>query len=314
MIKKVLKWMGAILLVLVLCVVVVTALRQHLHYNAPYPNIKASKDSTVIAEGRRIVLGAGHCVDCHSNVTNIDSVMKLGQEPALSGGRLFDLPFGKVYTRNITPDSTTGIGRMTDGEIARVLRYSVHKNGEAVLPFMPFQNMTDEDLTAVISYLRAQKPVKNEVQKHDWNLMGNVIMAYMIKPSGPTEPLQQAIKRDTTAAYGKHLVMTIANCNECHTRRDGIGAYVGEPLAGGTEFAEEGHPTLITPNLTPDSSSRIFGWSQADFVNRFRVGRAIPYSHMPWESFGRMTDDELKAIYKYLQTIKPVRTNYKVGA
>jgi hypothetical protein len=44
---------------------------------------------------------------------------------------------------------------MTDGEIARVLRYSVHKNGEAVLPFMPFQNMTDEDLTAVISYLRS---------------------------------------------------------------------------------------------------------------------------------------------------------------
>ena len=142
--------------------------------------------------------------------------------------------------------------------------------------------------------------------------MGRVIKAYMIKPVGPTEPCSPLLKRDTTAAYGKHLVMTIANCNECHTKRDGIGNYVGEPLAGGSVFEEKGMPTLITPNLTPDSSSRIFGWSQDDFIKRFRLGRVIPYSHMPWESFGRMTDDELKAIYKYLRTLKPVRTtDYK---
>jgi mono/diheme cytochrome c family protein len=199
---------------------------------------------------------------------------------------------------------------MTDGEIARVLRYSVHKNGEAVLPFMPYQNMTDEDLTAVISYLRSLKPVRNPIPDHEYNVMGNVIKAFMMKPTGPTEAVQKTIPRDTTAAYGKHLVMTIANCNECHTKRDGVGRYIGEPLAGGIEFKEEGKPTLITPNLTPDSSSRIFGWSQDDFVKRFRLGRVIPYSHMPWESFGRMKDDELKAIYKYLKTLKPVRTDY----
>jgi mono/diheme cytochrome c family protein len=315
MIRKILKWTGIILLVLIAGATVATYSRQHLHYDAPYPNIKASKDSIIIAQGRTIVLGAGHCVDCHSKTKNVDSVLRLGQDPELSGGYKFDLPFGTFYTRNLTPDSATGIGRMTDGEIARVLRYSVHKNGEAVLPFMPFQNMTDEDLTAVISYLRSLKPVHNPIPESHYNVMGNVIKAFMIKPTGPTEEIQKSIQRDTTAAYGKHLVMTIANCNECHTKRDGIGGYVGEPLAGGTEFHEEGKPTLITPNLTPDSSSRIFGWSQDDFIRRFRMGKLIPYSHMPWESYGRMTDDELKAIYKYLKTLKPVRTNHeKAGA
>jgi mono/diheme cytochrome c family protein len=313
MIRKILKWTGAVFLFLIIGASITTYSRQHLQYDAPYPAIKASKDSHVIAQGRNIVLGAGHCVDCHSKSKNVDSLLRLGQEPVLSGGNKFDLPFGTFYTRNLTPDTTTGIGRMTDSEIARVLRYSVHKNGEAVLPFMPFQNMTDEDLTAVISYLRSLKPVKNPVPDHEYNVMGKVIKAFMIKPSGPVGNVPPSIPRDTTAAYGKHLVMTIANCNECHTKRDGIGAYVGEPLAGGMVFEEEGKPTLITPNLTPDSSSRIFGWSQDDFIKRFRLGRAIPYSHMPWESYGRMTDDELKAIYKYLKTLKPVRTNYKMG-
>src|SRR5215217_5244168 len=193
MFKKILKWTGAILLFLIIGVSIVTYARQHVHYNAPYPNIKATKDTTIIAQGRRIVLGAGHCVDCHSKSKNIDSILRLGQEPVLSGGNKFDLPFGVFYTRNITPDSTTGIGRMTDPEIARMLRYGVKKNGEAALPFMPFQNMTDDDLTAVVSYLHSLKPIHNPVPDHSYNVIGSVIKAYMIKPVGPTEAVQQSI-------------------------------------------------------------------------------------------------------------------------
>ena len=73
-------------------------------------------------------------------------------------------------------------------------------------------------------------------------------------------------------------------------------------------FEEKGKPTLITPNLTPDSSSRIFGWSQDDFIKRFRMGRVNPNSEMPWPSYSTMNDVELKAIYKYLKSIKPSKT------
>lgn len=310
MLFRILKWTGFILLALLTGLTLVTIFRQHLTYEAPFPAITASADSAMIAKGRHIVLGPGHCVDCHSPVRNVDSVLKLGQEPALTGGFKFDLPFGRFYTRNLTPDTETGIGGFTDGEIARVLRYSVKKNGEAVLPFMPFQQMSDEDLTAVVSYLRSLKPVSNPVPAHEYNLVGRVIKAFLIRPMGPSERIKAAVPVDTTAAYGKHLVMAVANCNECHTKRNGIGDYVGEPLAGGTVFEEEGKPTLISPNLTPDPSGRIASWSQEDFIRRFRMGRTVPHSHMPWESFGRMTDTELKAIYSYLQTVKPVKTSY----
>ena len=311
MLRKILKWTGLLILLIIATVSVATAFRQHLTYEAPYPTIKASTDTSIIAKGRHIVMGPGHCIDCHSTIKNVDSLLTRGDEPILSGGLPFKLPFGTFYTRNLTPDSVTGIGKMTDGEIARVLRYSVKKNGEAVLPFMPFQNMSDSDLTAVISYLRSLKPVHNPVPDHQYNIMGQVIKAFLIKPSGPTEPVKTIVKADTTVDYGRHLVMAVANCNECHTKRNGIGDYVGEPLAGGTEFEEKGKQTLISPNLTPHPSGRIYGWSQQDFINRFRMGKIIKHSHMPWESYGRMTDDELKAIYKYLKTVKPVDTNKK---
>jgi len=309
--KKILKWTGLVILFIILGLTVTVMARQHLTYSAPYPEIKASTDSAIIAKGRHIVLGPAHCVDCHSTIKNVDSVLKLGQDPVLSGGNKFDLPFGKFYTRNLTSDKETGIGNLTDGEIARVLRYSVKKNGETVLPFMPFQNMSDDDLTAIVSYLRSLKPVKNQVPEHEYNAMGKVIKAFLIKPVKPTEPIEAFVKADTSAKYGKHLVMAVANCNECHTKRNGIGDFVGKPLAGGTEFEEEGKPTLITPNLTPHPSGRIYGWSQETFIQRFRLGKLIPYSHMPWESFGRMTDDELKAIYNYLRSIEPVDTYEK---
>src|SRR4029079_14090168 len=166
-------------------------------------------------------------------------------------------------------------------------------------------------LTAIVSYLRSVKPVKNSIPDHDYNIMGKAIKAFLIKPLNPSGPTVAAIKADTSANYGRHLVMAVANCNECHTKRNGIGDFVGKPLAGGTEFEEEGKPTLITPNLTPHPSGRIYNWTQEFFIKRFRMGKLILYSHMPWESYGRMTDNELKAIYNYLRSIEPVDTYEK---
>lgn len=304
--KKMFKWIGIVLLIVVLSIAAVTVLRQNLHYNAPYPGIRASADSSVIARGRHLIRGAAHCVYCHSTA-NVDSIMNAGGEVALSGDRLFKLPVGKIYSKNITPDKETGIGNFTDGEIARVLRYSVHPDGTVVYGFMQFHNASDEDLTAIISYLRSRPAIKNPVPEHKLNLLGNVVKAFMVKPDGPSGPVPAAVTNDTTAAYGKYLAISIAECNGCHTRRDVSGAFTGAPFAGGETMEEEGF-TTVPPNLTPDSSGRIFGWTQQHFIDRFRMGKLIPQSPMPWNSFKNMTDDELKAIYKFLQTVKPVRT------
>ncbi|HYO21337.1 MAG TPA: cytochrome c [Flavisolibacter sp.] len=312
MIRKILKWTGLVILFIVAGATVATAFRQHLKYDAPFPASKASKDSAVIARGRHLALSAAHCADCHSPVRNVDSVLKLGQDPPLSGSFKFQFELGTFYSRNITSDSATGIGRYSDAELARALRHGVRPDGEALLPFMPFQHLTDEDLSAIISYLRSTKPVHNEVPQNDYTVMGKVIKAFLLKPEGPKEEIPKAVKPDSSAAYGKYLVMSVANCSGCHTKRDKTGQPAGEPLAGGNPFEEKGLPTLTPPNLTPDpASGRIYGWSQDDFIKRFRMGRAYKHSHMPWESYNRMTDDELKAIFNYLKSVKPVNTLVK---
>lgn len=296
------KWTGIILLVLILGVTITVMARQNMKYERPYPSITASTDTAVILRGKHLVFGAAHCADCHSK-TNADSLLKLGQDVPLTGGFVFDLPVGKIYSKNITPDKETGIGNYTDAEIARTLRYGVHADGTVVFDFMPFHNMTDEDMTAVISYLRAQKPVKNKIPDHNLNLLGNAVKAFMVKPVGPDGEVAKQMTKDSSAAYGKYLATSVANCSGCHTQRDLSGTFTGEWFAGGNEI--EG---FITPNITTDSSSRVFGWSQQNFVDRFRMGRLIPRSPMPWSSFQRMDDEELKAIYAYLKTLKPVRT------
>jgi mono/diheme cytochrome c family protein len=299
---KILKWTALVLLVLAAVITLTVAARQNLKYDAPYPNIKASTDSAVVARGKHLVFSTAHCINCHSK-KNPDSLLALGLDVPLSGGVLFDLPLGKIYSRNITPDPETGIGKYSDAEIARALRYGVHPDGTVVFDFMPFHNTSDEDLTAIISYLRVQKPARNEVPQNTLNVLGKIVKAFLVKPVGPDGEVPKSVQRDTTANYGKYIAVNVAECNGCHTKRDMTGAYTGEPFGGGNDI--EG---FITPNLTPDSSGRIFNWSKQNFIDRFRMGKLHPKSPMPWNSFKRMTDEELTAVYNYLKTVKPVRT------
>jgi mono/diheme cytochrome c family protein len=302
---KIIKWTFLIVAFLGIGVGAIVASRQNLTYNAIYPDIKASADPAIIERGRHLVFSSAHCIECHHK-GNADSLAEAGREVPLTGGVSFSLPVGIIYSKNITPDKETGIGGFTDGEIARALRYGIHPDGTAVYDFMPFHNTSDEDLTAIISYLRSQKPVKNKVPKNQLNIIGNVVKAFLVKPVGPTEPVPGSVTRDTSVAYGRYLSLSVAECNGCHTKRDIAGKFTGKPFAGGNDF-----DGLVSPNITPDSSGRIFGWSKKIFIDRFRMGKLIPKSPMPWNCFKRMTDDELTAVYNYLQTLQPVKARYK---
>ena len=83
--KKILKWVGIILLIFILGISVTVMSRQNLKFEGPYPDISSSSDSTTIARGKELVFGPAHCADCHSSV-NPDSLIALGQEVSLSGG------------------------------------------------------------------------------------------------------------------------------------------------------------------------------------------------------------------------------------
>lgn len=320
MIKKVLLGLLSLVVVLVIGFVVLVYTRYNRTFDAPYPEIKASTDSAMIARGRHLALGPAHCAHCHAPTADFLRVDN-GEEVPLSGGFNFQLPIGVVYAPNITSDEETGIGKLTDAELARALRYGVKHDGKALIDFMPFYDLSDSDLTAVISFLRTQAPVKNQRPQHEWNFLGKAVLAFVIKPMGDGEvPSPPAI--DSTAAYGKYLAASVANCVGCHTNRDMMtGAFIGPQYAGGAKFElvdENGKIVsgkhLVTPNLTTDpETGRLNGWSQKDFMDRIRKGRVIPGSPMPWGPFSRMSDLELTALYKFLTSLEPVKNEIPMG-
>jgi mono/diheme cytochrome c family protein len=312
---KILKRTGIVLLIIFAGLYTAIALMQHRKFEAPYPDIKASNDSNIIAKGKGLVFGAAHCANCHAPASMEEQANK-GIEVPLSGGQIFDLPIGKIYAPNLTPH-ITGIADNTDSQIARTLRYGVRSDNTAIFDIMPFHNTSDEDLTAIISYLRQQQPVENKVHDKDMNLLGKAVMAFLVKPVGPSEKVPVAVVEDSTIEYGKYLATSVANCRGCHTNRNLMtGEFTGEDFAGGLKFetkTDSGTYSLTTPNLTPHATGRITGWSREQFINRFRMGKSFMESHMPWGPFKRMTDTELTAIYKFLQTVKPVKNDVPFG-
>src|SRR5262249_18147936 len=227
----------------------------------------------------------------------------------LSGGFRFDVPPGSFYVRNITPDSPSGLGGVSDGAIARALRYGVGHDGRALLPFMEFQGLSDEDLVAVVSYLRAQAPVRNVVPMHHYNLLGKIVRATVLaRPVGPHETPLVATPHGATVENGRYLVESVALCGSCHTQRNMMtGAFTGPHLGGATGFDKKpnGH-SWSPPNLTADPTTGRVGMMTEDgFVTRFRAGRILPGSPMPWQGFRRLSEDDIRAIYRYIKTVPP---------
>ncbi len=280
-------------------------------YDVPFPDIKASTDPEIIERGRYLAFGPAHCSTCHVPMNKILDVED-GLEMPLSGGWELSIPPGTFRAPNITPDPETGIGNMSDGQLARAIRYGVAHDDRLVAPFMEFQNLTDEDLIAIISFLRSQPPVRNNVPRTEWSFLGKAVLALgLIKPEGPASPPQVSIPRDSSVEYGAYLANHLAACNGCHTERDNkTGAYIGESYAGGgyyppDEFSQ-GY-SFMAPNITPHPSASIMAqWSEEQFIHRFKQGRLHRGSPMPWGAFSRMDTIDLKALYRYLQTVEPV--------
>ncbi|ACT96469.1 c-type cytochrome [Dyadobacter fermentans] len=267
--------------------------------------IRASNSPEAIARGRYLVTGPGHCESCHA--PDGTERLQTGSLKGLIGGLEIKLPFGIIYTPNLTPDKATGIGKYSDEVLASALRHSVKHDGTALIPFMSYNTMSDEDIAAVISYLRSIRPVPNDVPEHDLNILGKIVHRFALKPFQAGEAPPKSVVPDTTARYGKYLALSVGNCAGCHTNRGKTGDFIGAQFAGGYRMpAKTG--TYGTPNLTPDpETGTIAQWSVTDFIKRFRQGALFPDSPMPWKSFGVLTDNDLKALYYFLQSLEPVK-------
>jgi mono/diheme cytochrome c family protein len=279
-------------------------------FEAPYPAVHASADPAMVERGAYLVYGPAHCAYCHTTAEAWPALDR-GERVPLSGGYAFALPMGTFRTPNLTPDPETGIGRLDDAAIARVLRHGVLPDGRATLPFMEFHAMSDDDLAAVLSYLRSQPAVRHRVAPHEPNFLGRALLAFAVEPrAAHASPPALAPPSAPTVERGRYLAENVANCAGCHTKRNPLdGSKVGPHLAGGSGMPSDSIPgkVLVPPNLTPEPrTGRIARWTEDQFVARIRAGGAYPGSHMPWRAFGRMSEADLRALYRYLRTIPPV--------
>lgn len=313
--KRVLKWIG----ILVGLIVVLLAGAYgwvSATWNADYsamarPAVAASTDPAVIAHGEYLFHSVAHCSVCHGGPDGPKRTR--GDRSPAVGGLIFHAdPFGTFVARNLTADRETGVGAQSDGDLARAIRSGVDHQGR-FLPFMKLAvgPIADQDLAALISYIRTFAPVRRPEDPEVWGLVGKYLAATKLKPAPQVPPPYVPASAEPSAARGAYLANGPAACRFCHTKHDAMAGFVetGAPFAGGDVETDETDATteFESPNLTPDrTSSPLAAWDEATFVTRFRGGKVFRGSSMPWESFAELTDADIRSLYRYLRTLRPV--------
>lgn len=290
--RKILKWIGIVLGGLIgLLVVAFIGLmltggaKANTMYDVPVESIAIPTGAEAIERGEHVAL-IHYCQQCHT--------------PNLSGELSFAVPgLLSIPTPNLT-SGAGGVGSFyTDEDWIRAIRHGVGSDGRAlwVMPSENFSHLTDEDLGMVIAYLKSVPPVDNELPERKIEPMGQVMVALgMVPPVAAdridhTAPSTAVIEPGVTVAYGEYLARTM--CTECH------GATLN-----GIPFGPPG-AEVPSPNLTP--GGELAAWSEAEFMDTLQTGmtpdgRSLN-EEMPWPYFGQMTDEELKALWLYLQSL-----------
>jgi mono/diheme cytochrome c family protein len=296
MIRKILKWIGivvgSLIGLLVLAFVVLYAIgtvkwnKLHGKYEVPVETINIPTDQASIARGEHIAT-IRMCRHCH-----IDNL----------GGQTAGAP---AIVTLVVPNLTSGAGGVgasnTDEDWVRAIRHGVGQDGRGLvlMPSKVFYYLSDDDLGDLVAYLKSLPPVDNEQPATDLGPIGRVMLALgqlppEIMPNvtqiDHEAPRPAAPEPGLTVEYGEYLAHT---CALCH----------GPNLNGQT--VREGPNVYVALNLT--RGGEMIGWSEEQFIATMRTGMK-PDGHvlnefMPWKYFGQMTDEELKAVWMYLQSL-----------
>ncbi len=300
--NAVLKWGGVVitgLLTLIPAALLVLALigfyKLNGQHDNPVANLQVAGTAAQIARGEKLAHG---CVSCHAP----------GDQLPLSGTNFaakFDFPpMGTLYAPNLTP--TGDIKDWTDGEIIRAIREGVHKTGRSLLimPAENFRNLSDDDVQALVAYLRSQPATGGPTPTNQFNLLGAVFLNLSNFRTAQQPVGSVTAPQPGTPEYGKYMVDVIG-CRSCH----------GDQLQGKVDNGQPGPPP--GPNLT----KIVPQWTEGQFMTFFNTGQlpdggtvptlTLPSGFteplMPWPMVRAVaTDDELKAMYAYLHSLPPV--------
>lgn len=267
---------------------------------------KFEATSARMERGKYLAENVLGCFDCHS-----ERDWKSPGAPTIvgkfGGGQVWvEEGMQWLVVPNITPDKETGAGAWTDDQLARAIREGIGHDGRALFPIMPYLNyheMSDEDLASVVVYLRLIQPVRNPLPKTEIPFP----LKYLIR-NAPQPLISPVAPPDlsTPAKRGEYLVR-LASCKDCHTPMEKGQFKAGLEYAGGFVLSAPAG-AVASANITPDVSG-ISYYDDALFIQAMREGRVKARSLspvMPWYFFGRMTDEDLRAMFAYLKTVKPV--------
>ena len=288
--NAIVKWGGVVLCSLLTLIVaalsVVTLIglvKLYAPRDAPIPDLKVAGTPEQIQRGEH--LANAFCVQCHS---------VSGELPLTGGvdlGKDIPLPLGTFVSVNLTPAGP--LKNWSDGEIMRVLRNGIDPDGHwtLIMSNVRVRHMSDEDLQAVVAFLRSQPAVVNETQDppDQPTLLAAIMLGAGLLPEGqaPITGVVTAPPKGATVEYGQY-VLSYQDCRDCH----------GEDLTGG----KQGQLAPLGPNLRV-----VKGWTQEQFITTLRTG-VDPSGHplsaqMPWKAIGRLDDEELAAAYAYLTSL-----------
>jgi mono/diheme cytochrome c family protein len=283
-----------------------------------------------LARGTYLVEHVTVCLDCHSqrDWDTYSAPIVAGTEG--QGGEVFDDRHGVrgvVYGTNITP---AGLAEWTDDELLRAITAGVNREGDVLFPVMPYRSyrhLTQSDAAAIISYVRALRPIEHPVPPRQLGFFVEfLIRSFAMDKVRLAPAVSEGAdgRAPTQIQYGRYLAQ-LANCGDCHTPRNLAGEpEPGREMAGGVTFTLP-QGTAWSANITPDPDTGIGRWTQAAFVARFKAfsgprspARTVDASRrntpMPWAMYAGMTQTDLEAIYVYLQQLPAVGNRVAVFA
>lgn len=273
----------------------------------PVPEAPPVAQTSPVERGQYLVNAVAMCFYCHSEHD------WSGEEPTILAGRqgagaLFpdeSIP-GKLYAPNITPDNETGIGLATDEQLDKAIREGIGLDGRRLFPVMPnFSKMSDEDLAAVIAYLRSQPAVRNKVPAREFP---EPVLAGL-PPAWPvSRPVAGPSGDGPSAEHGQYLA-AFADCAACHTAMNEMGQPRMEMAYGGGFDLKGPWGQVVSPNITFDASG-IEYYDEALFKKVLKTGdpgaRRLN-KIMPVHIYRKMTDNDMTSVFLFLKGLPHVK-------
>jgi mono/diheme cytochrome c family protein len=263
------------------------------------------KSASLIDRGEYLTRAAD-CVVCHTAP---------GGAP-YAGGRAFVLPFGTMYSTNITPDVETGIGSDSDADFLNAVHRGIGRNGTRLYPAMPYASytyMADADALAIKAYLFSLPPIHAPASANTlvFPFSQRGLMALWSMFFNPDTRYEPNTERSASWNRGAYLVEAMAHCGECHTPRNLAFALNNREKFGGAIQAG-----WRAYNITPDPHSGVGAWSEADLTHYLSSGHADgrgtaagPMGEAVDESLSHLKPGDIAAVVEYLRSVPGVSSS-----